>query len=288
MSTDVIRVVAIGWRARGIVGDGGRPARVIAALSRSVYLDVFGDMIWLGPADSTLHGRAVLATDVPVFDEGPIVEPLRLDLTGARVWFPVPHPVTPDPATPAGVEALRERCRQLLAALGSLGVAEGFGLLLAGRSPTFPLHRAGSSAEALVCACAADDAAEAAEIAEGLLGLGPGLTPAGDDFVGGAFFARATLTAGAAGAWRDAAVRIRAQADRRTHRISATLLSDLLEGAGYAPLHDLATALVTATPPAEILHAARRLVRIGHSSGWDMLAGFIGTCLGGFAHDATP
>jgi hypothetical protein len=53
------------------------------------------------------------------------------------------------------------------------------------------------------------------------------------------------------------------------------LLGDLLDGAGYAPLHDLASALARCAGPAA-LEATARLVKIGHSSGWDLLAGFLG------------
>src|SRR5262249_31174456 len=52
---------------------------------------------------------------------------------------------------------------------------------------------AGARADALASACAADDPVSAAAAANTLVGLGPGLTPAGDDFTGGAFFARAVL-----------------------------------------------------------------------------------------------
>ena len=59
----------------------------------------------------------------------------------------------------------------------------------------------------------------------------------------------------------------------RTHPVSAALLGDLAGGMGWAPLHDLVAALADenvrlADGPAQ------RLVRLGHSSGWDLLAGF--------------
>jgi hypothetical protein len=53
------------------------------------------------------------------------------------------------------------------------------------------------------------------------------------------------------------------------------LLGDLLDGDAYAPLHDLAAALARDDAGAA-LDAAVRLTRIGHSSGWDMLTGFLG------------
>jgi hypothetical protein len=168
--------------------------------------------------------------------------------------------------------------RDLGRALPQVGVPGGLGALLVGQSPASPLDRAVGDVTAFVTACAMDDAAAAAGIAERLVGLGPGLTPSGDDLVGGAFFARRVLSdAGAieTAPWRAAADRVRAVASGRTHRISATLLADLLDGEAYAPLHDVAIALASRDTSAAI-EAATRLGRLGHSSGWDMLAGFLG------------
>src|SRR5438477_478010 len=81
--------------------------------------------------------------------------------------------------------------------------------------------------------------------------------------------------AGDAARWRSAAEAIRASAPGRTHPISAALLGDLLDGEGWAPLHDLASALAAGAPEAAAREAARRLTRLGHSSGWDLLAGFV-------------
>lgn len=61
-------------------------------------------------------------------------------------------------------------------------------------------------------------------------------------------------------------------AQTRTHAIGAALFRDLAEGQSFVSLHRLA-ALLAAHEPA--LTAARDLVTIGHSSGWDMLAGFV-------------
>src|SRR5207253_11350298 len=107
--------------------------------------------------------------------------------------------------------------------------------------------------------------------------LGPGIARAGGvvcggTCCGGALLARA-VACEAAG-WRDAADAVRAAAARLTHPIGAALLGDLLVGEGWAALHDLAAALARDDEPAA-LEAARRLTRLGHSSGWDLLAGFV-------------
>jgi hypothetical protein len=259
-------VTDIGWKARGLV-DGAAAASVVAALSRSLYVEVGGEIVWLGPAGSTLHGRAILAGDLPLVGDRARLD-TAFDLRDAREWRPPDVP-------PVSPERLAHSARRLAGTIEHVGSADGFGALLVDRRPAFPLDRAAADARDFLHACARDEPLAAAAIAVRLLGLGPGLTPAGDDLIGGAFFAGG-LRAARAAAWRDAAALIRARAPERTHRISATLLGDLLDGHAYAPLHDLAAAL--AREDASLaLDAAARLTRIGHSSGWDMLAGFLGT-----------
>src|SRR5207247_1635834 len=149
----------------------------------------------------------------------------------------------------------------------SIYVDAGGEVLWVGARDATPHARAG----------AADDPARPAEAATALLGCGPGLTPAGDDFTGGAFFARALLARAGivdAAAWQAGASAVRTAAARLTHPIGAALLGDLLAGEGWAPLHDLAAALARDDEPAA-LDAAGRLTRLGHSSGWDLLAGFV-------------
>ena len=97
-----------------------------------------------------------------------------------------------------------------------------------------------------------------------LIGLGPGLTPAGDDFVGGAMialraFGHAQL-ADRVAAW---ALPL---AKERTNRISRAHLECAAAGEGHEALHGLLTFKETEK------HLAR-LARIGHTSGLDAAAG---------------
>lgn len=108
-----------------------------------------------------------------------------------------------------------------------------------------------------------------------LLGLGPGLTPSGDDFVGGVFFA---LHHAPRSHWRAALpavhARFRTAAASATNVISAALLDDLMDGHSHQALHDLLGAL-HAEDPACIEAATTALLRIGASSGADMLCGVV-------------
>ncbi|MBI4637597.1 MAG: DUF2877 domain-containing protein [Candidatus Rokubacteria bacterium] len=270
----MVRVTAIGCKAHAALRAAASPARVLSALSESIYLTAGDEIVWLGRVGALLHPRAILtASPLPGPDE-----PLRFDLDGTRPW----KPSRLNLGGP-GVHALAGGCRALLGAIESVGAPDGLGTLLVGRIPPFPLDRAPERAAALARACGADDARAAAEAARALLGLGPGLTPSGDDYVGGALFARAVL--GGAGAcdgagWRRAAAAVLGRAREATHPISAALLGDLADGEGHAPLHELTTALASEAPLEAAVEAARRLTRIGHSSGWDMLAGFTAGILG--------
>src|SRR6266404_2169866 len=212
-------VTGIGWRADAARRNGVVHARVLAALSASLYVDAAGEVLWIGEREATPHARAIHIAALP---EGCEV--------GARVGVAVPGGLVAwrpadGPATAEAAGALRRGAAHLGARAATLGPPRGFGGWLAGAPLAFPLQAAGARADTLARACAADDP-------------------------------------------------VRAAAARLTHPIGAALLGDLLVGEGWAALHDLAAALARDDGPAA-LEAARRLTRLGHSSGWDLLAGFV-------------
>jgi hypothetical protein len=98
---------------------------------------------------------------------------------------------------------------------------------------------------------------------DSLIGLGPGLTPAGDDFVGGAMIALRAFgepaLADRVAAW---ALPL---AERNTGKISRAHLRCAAAGEGHEALHDLLGSF-------EEKHLDR-LARIGHTSGLDAAAG---------------
>jgi hypothetical protein len=103
-----------------------------------------------------------------------------------------------------------------------------------------------------------------------LFGLGPGLTPSGDDVMGGAMVVLAML-----GHYklRNALwASLREHARQRTSDLSLAHLDAAAEGCGAAALHTvLASLLIGAGErlPADLA----MLDAVGHSSGWDGLAG---------------
>jgi hypothetical protein len=110
-----------------------------------------------------------------------------------------------------------------------------------------------------------------------LIGLGEGLTPAGDDFVGGFLFARYGLHQAYSTTWDQNAVdELIESARARTNEISFAILRDYARGHSVAPMHDLLIALASRNKTSNaIQHHVRRLISIGNTSGKEMLAGFL-------------
>ncbi len=261
------RVNDIGFKAHAALRRCGGVAHPIAGLANSGYWHAGGEIVWIGSQPGAMHPRAVLVDT----ERAPSVGPVYVDVTECLPWHP--------PPLSAGVvmERFRAQCLKLQENVAELGTPAGFGVLLDGKSPAPPLDLRVPDVLAVADAYRRDDPQAACEASQALLGAGLGLTPSGDDFTGGALFAKRLLTLNCptAEAWRGAAIRLMAAVEVRSNRLSAALFADMAEGYSFASLHRLAQTLVEDAPASEIIAAARSLVTIGHSSGWDMLAGFI-------------
>jgi len=111
-----------------------------------------------------------------------------------------------------------------------------------------------------------------------LVGLGPGLTPSGDDFLGGLLFAVWHLNAvypSIISSNTESVDGLLGFASSQTNQISYAILTDFAVGQGPSPLHDLLDALLTGQPISTVSDCIRQVGAIGHSSGWDILAGFM-------------
>lgn len=134
--------------------------------------------------------------------------------------------------------------------------ADGFGCLVVGERNALAEH-AQHALEALERWLAGHTLAQDAER---LIGLGPGLTPSGDDYFGGIMLALRIAGRGrqADALWRWLEPRLAA----RTSAISAAHLAAAAQGEAHEALH----AVLGGADPA-LLDA------VGHCSGWDGLAG---------------
>jgi hypothetical protein len=119
----------------------------------------------------------------------------------------------------------------------------------------------------------ADDlaAGDARGAVAALLGRGTGLTPAGDDLVAGALAALRALESPAAPGLGRA---VRAVAPAATTRLSAALLEAADAGAVVPEVAAVLRALAGADA-GSLDAATRRLVGLGHTSGWHLAAGLL-------------
>lgn len=107
-----------------------------------------------------------------------------------------------------------------------------------------------------------------------LLGLGPGLTPSGDDAIGGALIALHLLGEYRArdAIWEKLCPYIAAA----TNNISRAHLNAAAEGFGHEAIHRIANSLL-AGDAAHLREEIDAVHAIGHTSGWDALAGLVMT-----------
>lgn len=110
-------------------------------------------------------------------------------------------------------------------------------------------------------------AGDLAGTVERLGGLGPGLTPAGDDALAGLLFIRRTLE----GKEAEPAL-LQAAAAARTTEIAAAFLSWAARGQALAPAHDLLVAAAAGDRKA-CEAASASLARVGETSGADFALG---------------
>jgi Protein of unknown function (DUF2877) len=264
IETRATRLVArvVGSRAARL----GHPARVIATFERSLYARddegrlacLGGEGLGRGPLNAIVGTGSFQATQFRVGGT------LALDSAGAEIWRPAGF--APPASLSAGLAALTRALERV----------PPRGLAAAGSTDAVAV-RARDGLAALEAWIAARDEQPIPAAVPGLLGLGPGLTPAGDDAVGGAMIALRCF--GAA----DEAERLAAQtvpaARLATSVISFAHLDAAASGEGAAALHDALAAIAVADIP-DIAASLERLDRIGHSSGWDALAGAIAALRG--------
>ncbi len=229
---------------------------------------------WPAPPRRLLAACARLARHGDRFEAADFV----LDVSALTPWRP-PEPPPPHPDSIRRAGAVFRRLVPELAPPDSLARAILLHDSAATRQPAEKALRAGIRqgledwAEWLAGAERKHPAPEKLGGFVNLLGLGPGLTPSGDDVIAGSLLALhalrnteslAALIAALKPAWTT-----------RTNRISAAHLAAAADGAGAAPFHAcLASFLAGGIDLPAILP---ELNRIGHHSGWDALLGMAWT-----------
>lgn len=248
------------WRFTADVA--GRAARealaagegsVCAVFRRSFYLEFRGGR-YACVGDASL-GRGPLNALVAQFEAPPL---------GARVSVEVREAWAP----PRMNGNARPDLGALRAILDGHVPAEGLGCTILGVDNPLSVH-AQPALEAIERWLAGHALAnEAAQ----LIGLGPGLTPSGDDYLGGVLIGLRWLGRApqAESLWRWLEPRL----PGATSAISAAHLAAAAQGEGHEALHQVLSDLSAWQVP-DLLPGLARLDAVGHTSGWDALAGVV-------------
>ncbi|MFI7698815.1 DUF2877 domain-containing protein [Nonomuraea sp. NPDC049480] len=249
---------------RPVLESPRRPARVLAVFPAGVYLEVRTELepsviaVITGEA-TRLPNSVLLAGPLPhvtVGDDAAVgdrsVELGSLILRVRRWWDPAPPPTPIDRGRLAGAGAILARPAEPAPGLAGNGAVAS-----------------------LAAACAEGWLLGAVSAAEQLVGLGPGLTPSGDDVLAGLLVtlrrlgtATGTERAVWLADWLAAAVTFDART--RTTPLSATLLHCAARGEASPEL----IAVLRGVAGEQALEPAlRRLRRLGHTSGADLAQG---------------
>ncbi|MGW6402971.1 DUF2877 domain-containing protein [Streptomyces sp. NPDC055134] len=244
-----------------------RPARVVAATRYAVHLAT-GDREM--PALAVVTQDAIRLPNALVLPFSSAVRPLRVNtpwagLGAGRVvvgpvrfepgasWTPPRVQGAPSPPDPA-------RIGQVTVLLDALAQPLPHPLAPRLTDLRHALHTNKSS--------------EVRRAARALVGLGPGLTPSGDDILCGALLASRVW--GGPLAHLSSAV---ADASRRTPLLSAALLRHAARGECVPQAHAFLRALSGEGPPLELEPAVRELLAVGHHSGGDLARGVLAVAL---------
>jgi hypothetical protein len=219
-----------------------------------------GDRIKTGAATTVADGTLRIGDD------------LRVHLAAAEMRRPPPAPVWTLPNLLTGLAALD---RSLLSSLPRDGLACCLPRRSAGRC-----NRAHTRAAPAIdyltslvrCASQGAQCAIDAQRIAPLIGLGPGLTPAGDDYLGGTFIALSQL--GMTDLCRSLWLALSPLLSSHTNDISHAHLAAASEGYGCAALHDILRDLLAGDPRDMRTHLSS-IAAVGHTSGWDALAGAV-------------
>jgi hypothetical protein len=260
----------------------GRRGRIAAVFERSLYAVLDDCWICIGSNDlgsGPLHllctgvepRRFSAGAGIAIVDRTILVDGMPFaGFAAASVWAPPPSPDWTLDSLRTGLAVVDEvwpflAIEQGLVASGGVQSLARPSRVLVAAAPGLAVLKALIEACLRGQRCARRDYKGIVA----LIGLGPGLTPSGDDLIGGALVALASLSRLAT---RDALWRVCRAHLGRTNEISAAHLRSAALGYAAAPLHEAIHAVIAGQVD-RIKPALAALSRIGHSSGLDAFAG---------------
>jgi len=307
MSQQIIET--LGRKAHSLAASGGK-GEVLAVFSSIAYLLTDQDeLLWLSGRGSPMHRRCLrTAGPLPALAPGAafsfegarlVIEPsIEMGLRNAALWVAEQSPAATaivQRSVPQRVRALVSRTLQDMRPRGFgrlipriLDLADGRASRGEAEEVELGVLEAWPAVRSLAEAALRRDTSRILELARDLLGLGQGLTPSGDDFLGGFLFG-----------WRrvkrvepsipdlprlGAFMQV---AKQKTNRISLALLQDLADGHAIEPLHQSLDLLLSGHPVDHAHEALRRLTSLGHSTGWDLWTGALCSLLFAFSSRRT-
>jgi|WetSurSiteA1Bulk_404760.scaffolds.fasta_scaffold11121_2 hypothetical protein len=294
-----LEIQTIGEAALRVVS-GAENGSVLASVTKSVYLlGDRGDLCWLIPTEVPMHQRAMRATaQLPWLSAGDryvVVDHCLTTSSGEKVNFKHAEiwmsPTIASNQT-VSISGLFKTLTMVVDRLLLHHNPSGLGGLIL---PILQVsdHQAGipemcqshvlskktwPAVNGIILGATANDANLILTHAESLVGFGEGLTPSGDDFLGGFFFSLQLLFH-----YYPNAVKLPpgnyADFFRRskplTNVISYAILRDHVDGHSVEPLHHFANGLIQGEPVDQLYLHVEELIRLGHSTGWDLLTGFL-------------
>jgi hypothetical protein len=263
----VVPILRSGVLAQAFCRDS-RTATVEAVFERSFYLRAGSDFVCVGEPDVgngplTLIGYLRLP-DLALQARQPaslsdrhiaIGNSLRLTLDQADAWRPPAWPVCPSPARL--IDTCEALARRTAIDAPEHALARHWARLAGPRIATFERWLSDVIARA----------APSGDAARGLLGLGPGLTPSGDDCLVGALALLDCIGE------RDAHAALGRAIIEALPGATSALSACLLRAAAAGHIGEALHRAVSSVIAGDVDAAIAAVETIGHSSGWDMMAG---------------
>jgi hypothetical protein len=295
-----IEVQKIGSFAKHLLGQPGFHGIVLARVSGAIFLlGEQDEVIWITDSCSPMHIRNIqistplpdLAANTPFFTKDNTVQigdSISLDVSSGLFWL---SPRV-EQVERVSVSRLNHKMMQFTPFLSIAPKPRGFGVFIGENFRILKenaysdqrifsdaiLDRAASSIYEILLSLRSGRVDSVFEQFPSLIGLGLGLTPSGDDFLGGLLFTLHSLAA-----FYPEIIHLQQSklktfislTKSQTNLISWTLLKDLSWGNGLEPVHLLVNQLFAEEPSQDLFDILCRLTAIGHSTGWDLLTGIL-------------